>query len=109
MNNFQRLLEASNNKMFGFYGTLKSGFGVSDREANQIWTFTAKKLRNLKGIPKDIEEIMDEKWGRYFIDMASSYVQPDEDGTYDPKKIEQAIVTLIKAKGTYLVKQANLV
>lgn len=59
---------------WGFLGTMKSNYGVSDKEAEKLYFAMLDNVRKVsKASGSDIEQFLDSKWGRHLADELSFF------------------------------------
>lgn len=69
----------SRNREWGFFGTLKSNFGVSDMQAAKLFDLATSLLIGFtETVPEMARDFMDSTYGRHFADGLTSYI----DGRY---------------------------
>jgi hypothetical protein len=69
----------TDNKTFGFYGTVKSNFSLSDSDAAKAFDETGKMLGRMLALDDDqAVKALDSTYGRHFADMLSNKADDSE-------------------------------
>lgn len=77
----------SQNKVWGFYGTTQTNYGIADSVMDQVYDAAAKALTNMLGVSIDEARVfLDSKYGRHFSDELSFHGA--KAGVSEPKLVE---------------------
>lgn len=67
--NLFEAIEPSQNKEWGFWGTVKSNFDMNDSMAKTIWDYMGDKLTHiLQAKSPEVREFLDATYGRHLAD-----------------------------------------
>lgn len=67
---------ASQNKDWGFYGTIKSIFDLSGRDTDKVFDFAENLISKIYDIKDEkSSEFLDSKWGRHLADEITFHVK----------------------------------
>ncbi len=83
---------ATQNQAWGFYGTLKSNYGVSDVEAAKLFDHAARQLVRVFRITAECaRQYLDARDGRHLADHLSFYIGNGA-GNHSLKNLKSAMV-----------------
>jgi hypothetical protein len=98
-----KLLEISQNKEWGFYGTVKSNFDLTDPMVDQIWDYMVNILRNASPHTNElkIEEFLDSVPGRHLADELTFFTKARSS---DINAIKKGIDEWVTKKSSWVKK-----
>lgn len=74
-------MSLSKNHQWGFFGSLKMNYGVSDLQASKLFQFAVTSLVTFNDAPEEIAAMfLDSTYGRHFADTLSNHVNSVYDG-----------------------------
>lgn len=77
----------SNNKEWGFFGTLKSNFGVSDSQAAKLFSTASQFFADSCDTPEEVAAMfLDSTYGRHFADSLTSHTYSRSAAAHSPEE-----------------------